>query len=1016
MSQVDLRHIRTRMQCGTPQAVPTGGPTYKPFHPYAKIVPHALSRAETCQKMARREAKRQGPLPTLPPSHPQASSHVKDASDMTAFPIEDTAVEEPTPPVSPTKCFLSSSAGALVGFFNKITRGALRENTGRKRGREEDEKDGEDDHNHDHDKSEDVSTLHPDLFRVRKRRREVDLEWEQLGCDSNEATDDMQGPGTDDRADGEGERDDNDNDREVFCGAISSEGGEDGEETFSNVSIRTTDDQATEEFDPAVGDSARVEPGEGEEREDEGDLIVMKGKNKAVDVHVGPSKSALARAVKDLNSCLDSDSDSDSDTTEEGDGGMSDDDMLGNTFQLMDVETSSMPEQGGKHHQAGDLIAVKGKNKAVDVHAGPSKSALTRAIKDSNSGSGSDSDTTEEGDGGMSDDDVLGNTFQLMDVETSSMPEQGGKHHQAGDLIAVKGKNKAVDVHAGPSKSALTRAIKDSNSGSGSDSDTTEEGDGGMSDDDVLGNTFQLMDVETSSMPEQGGKHHQAGDLIAVKGKNKAVDVHVGPSKSTLAGAVKDSNSGSGSDSDSDSGTTEEGDGGMSDNDMLGNTFQLMDVETSSMPEQGGEHNQVGDLIAVKGKNKVVGVHAGPSKSARARDVNNTTTVATVGPKHGQVEDVTSVKGKSKPLKGSFFMPSPLVPQSPPRPSGGFTPGRKTGCQAECNDKTECQPHEDIIESKIRANIWQELGKIVESSVAVALEKALPGLTNQSAENGAGTSSSQTKTPKTQAPSYNEFKKSVRELGQELLGIEDREDLPRSVGRREISAWDPKSGPCCTVEDFRIDLEGLPRSEWNKSAALVFAQEYLKRCRGHQGENYTLEYIVKAWLTHVMTLRMRYKVKELDDEDRTECKAWNRRHQRKHETAYEYGEIKDRAVAIVESLGQDGMSSDESDHEGHWGEATYYILEKDWRSKQTTAGAWPHFRMASLNDSKGPPVTGLPIDFYSRNWYGAQNAFMREQLQATNQSDTLAIPSQHAKIAEKYNLSDCRVVHRRMFS
>ncbi|KAI6143833.1 hypothetical protein BKA82DRAFT_11540 [Pisolithus tinctorius] len=203
-------------------------------------------------------------------------------------------------------------------------------------------------------------------------------------------------------------------------------------------------------------------------------------------------------------------------------------------------------------------------------------------------------------------------------------------------------------------------------------------------------------------------------------------------------------------------------------------------------------------------------------------------------------------------------------------------------------------------------------------------KKALPGLTNQSAENGAGTSPSQTskstskkikKLPKPRAPSYNEFKAS-RNLfgssGQELLGIEDHEDLPRSVGRRDISAWDPKSGPCCTVEDFRIDLEGLPRSEWNKSAALVFAQEYLKCHRGRQGENHTLEY---AWLTHVMTLRTRYKVKELDDEDKTERKARNRRRQRKHETAYEYGEIKDRAVAIVESLGQDGMSSDESDHE-----------------------------------------------------------------------------------------------------
>ncbi|KAI5981764.1 hypothetical protein EDD15DRAFT_2199209 [Pisolithus albus] len=143
-------------------------------------------------------------------------------------------------------------------------------------------------------------------------------------------------------------------------------------------------------------------------------------------------------------------------------------------------------------------------------------------------------------------------------------------------------------------------------------------------------------------------------------------------------------------------------------------------------------------------------------------------------------------------------------------------------------------------------------------------------------------------------------------------------------------------------------------------------------------------------------------------------------------------------TSFVESLGQDGMSSDESDHEGHRGEATYHILDKDWRSKQVTAwlrmldslhlrlryngkwrataGAWPHFRTTSLHDSKGAPVKGLPVDFYSRNWYGAQNTFAREQLQAKEQSNTLAIPAEHAKIAEKYDLSDRRVVHGHMFS
>ncbi|KAI6098693.1 hypothetical protein F5141DRAFT_1010610 [Pisolithus sp. B1] len=58
------------------------------------------------------------------------------------------------------------------------------------------------------------------------------------------------------------------------------------------------------------------------------------------------------------------------------------------------------------------------------------------------------------------------------------------------------------------------------------------------------------------------------------------------------------------------------------------------------------------------------------------------------------------------------------------------------------------------------------------------------------------------------------------------------------------------------------------------------------------------------------------------------------------QTTYEYKEIKDHMVAIMELLGQDGISSDKSDHEGHHGEAMYYILDKDWHSKQVTSLLW----------------------------------------------------------------------------
>ncbi|KAI6095024.1 hypothetical protein EDD16DRAFT_1528847 [Pisolithus croceorrhizus] len=538
----------------------------------------------------------------------------------------------------------------------------------------------------------------------------------------------------------------------------------------------------------------------------------------------------------------------------------------------------------------------------------------------------------------------------------------------------------------------------------------------------------RVVSKESGAGGEGGSSNIDA--CIADDWVAEQLDSAVGDSTGVALGEGKErEEEGSGSDVYPDmnpnSSSADKDDGGMSNDGMLGNTFQLTDVEISNMPEQAEGLCQAGDPMAAGGKDKDMNRFVG------RWHLHGTPEVATFGPKRSHVEGASNVKGKkkvwfslqvprfmadrplqvpapnplafSRPLEYNFFTPSPLIPDQPlPRPSGAFT----TGCQAEHGDTTSQHPqpkarndestrlHElrdlqDSIESNIRANIWQELGKVVESSVAVALEKALPDLLNQSPETSAGTSSPQTskatskktkKLPKPRTPSHNEFKKSIWELGKELLRLEDHKELPQSVGQREIGAWDSKQGPCCTVEDFHIDLEGLPRSEWNKSAALVFATEYLRRHRGHQGENLTLEYVSQVWLTHVLALRTRYKDKQRDDFDRKEHKARNRWRQRKHElytrrlqTAYEYKEIKDRTVVIVESLGQDG----------HCGEATYHILDKDWRSKQipftcclrynskwqATAGAWPHFRTTSLNESKGSPVQGLPIDFYCRNWY-----------------------------------------------
>ena len=109
-----------------------------------------------------------------------------------------------------------------------------------------------------------------------------------------------------------------------------------------------------------------------------------------------------------------------------------------------------------------------------------------------------------------------------------------------------------------------------------------------------------------------------------------------------------------------------------------------------------------------------------------------------------------------------------------------------------------------------------------------------------------------------------------------------------------------------------------------------------------------------------------------------------------------------------------GMSMDESEHEGQNGAATYYIRNKDWRSKKITEwlrmldslhlrlryrgeweaspGAWPHMRLISLRESLGHVVPGLPVEFYDRYWYASQNDFAQGELRARETASSLDLP------------------------
>jgi len=71
----------------------------------------------------------------------------------------------------------------------------------------------------------------------------------------------------------------------------------------------------------------------------------------------------------------------------------------------------------------------------------------------------------------------------------------------------------------------------------------------------------------------------------------------------------------------------------------------------------------------------------------------------------------------------------------------------------------DLQELQNTLESKIRANIQQDLGQVVESAVTVALEKALPDRIHQpAAADRGGTSAKIKKLPRPRTADHNEFK------------------------------------------------------------------------------------------------------------------------------------------------------------------------------------------------------------------------------------------------------------------
>ena len=103
-------------------------------------------------------------------------------------------------------------------------------------------------------------------------------------------------------------------------------------------------------------------------------------------------------------------------------------------------------------------------------------------------------------------------------------------------------------------------------------------------------------------------------------------------------------------------------------------------------------------------------------------------------------------------------------------------------------------------------------------------------------------------------------------------------DEKRVPTRDEVRKFTGRLGQCCTIENFRPDLLGTPKSEWNQSVAQVFAKKYVTEETAKCTKPREVE---EAFSVHMKTLIKAYKRFLESDSDRTGKLRKQRRYMRK---------------------------------------------------------------------------------------------------------------------------------------
>ncbi|KAI0715187.1 hypothetical protein C8Q76DRAFT_619567 [Earliella scabrosa] len=234
----------------------------------------------------------------------------------------------------------------------------------------------------------------------------------------------------------------------------------------------------------------------------------------------------------------------------------------------------------------------------------------------------------------------------------------------------------------------------------------------------------------------------------------------------------------------------------------------------------------------------------------------------------------------------------------------------------------------------------------------------------------------------------------------------DLNKLPSEEELEEFEEADEDAGACCTIDDFRPDLNGTPRSKWNTSIAEVFVEAYMAEGTFVCDDRALVR---KYFVRHLRYLISMFKDRHTEQEVKLARLKQKRRRERRNylfqrrlKAASTEPDLK-RHVYILQRLGPEGMSSDESAMEN--GVKQFRILKKDWRSPHLTAwlrvfdginreqrfnpltestrGADPRHRFESGKASTSSrAVSCLPINAYNPTWYEERTPYARQRLQA----------------------------------